>query len=156
MVINNVTVNATASKNFQKVEISIAASIENEHDIDTLQSLAIRKALKGINELTGETNEEPKVNTTIQPTTQAPAQRSVYNPTPVQKPAIPNYYANAPQNQPYSPQNVVQQPGVKMASEKQIQLLRKFHVQCDFNHLTAAEASEIIKGLMEGKNNENR
>lgn len=155
MIINNVTVNATASKNFQKVEISIAASIENEKDIDTLQSLAIRKALRGINELTGDTNEEPKVNTTVQPI-QTPMQRSVYNPTQVQKPAIPSYYANAPQSQPYSPQNVVQQPGVKMASEKQIQLLRKFHVQCDFNNLTAAEASEIIKGIMEGKNNENK
>ena len=148
MIINEVTVNATASKNYQKVEISIAASIENEHDIDTLQTLAIRKALKGINELTGDNIEEPKVNTTVQTPAQPPVQRSAYPTTPVQRPTTPNYYANAPQNQPYSPQNVVQQPGVKMASEKQIQLLRKFHVQCDFNNLTAAQANNLIQGVM--------
>ena len=149
MIINEVTVNATASKNYQKVEISIAASIENEHDIDTLQTLAIRKALKGINELTSDNIEEPKVNTTVHPTpVQSPVRRESYPTAPVQRPTTPSYYANAPQSQPYSPQNVVQQPGVKMASEKQIQLLRKFHVQCDYNNLTAAQANELIKSVM--------
>lgn len=148
MTINNVTVNATASKNYQKVEISISASIETENDIDTLQTLAIRKALVGINKLTTDTTEEPKVETTVQPTPQNYVRREAYPTAPVQKPSTPSYYANAPQNQPYSPQNVVQQPGVKMASEKQIALLRKFHVQCDYNNLTAAAASDLIKGVM--------
>lgn len=147
MTINNVTVNATASKNFQKVEISISASIEHENDIDTLQTLAIKKALIGINKLTSDNAEETKVETSVQPI----RRESSYPTAPVQRPSTPNYYANAPQNQPYTPQNVVQQPGVKMASEKQIALLRKLRVQCDFNTLTAADASNMIKTVMEEK-----
>lgn len=156
MLIKEVTVNATASKNYQKVEISIAASIENENDIDTLQTLAIKKALIGINKLTSDNVEEPKVETKVQPVEQ-PIQnhykRDDYgNISQVQRPATPSYYANAPQNKPYNPQSQHQsQSGPKLASPKQIEMLKKFHYNCDWQNLTSAEASQMIQEAL-GKN----
>jgi hypothetical protein len=146
MNIKEITVTATATKQYNKFEVSLTAEIIDDNDFETLKNIAINKALSGVDQLVNNSNpSEVEVKTTpVQP----PVQRSSYPTAPVQRPAVPNYYANAPQNQPYSPQNVVQQPGVKMASEKQIQLLRKLHVQCDYNNLTAAQANDLIKSVM--------
>lgn len=152
MNIKEITVTATATKQYNKFEVSLTAEIIDDQDFEQLKNIAINKALSGVDQLVENSSATPEVkvqSTPVQPTpVQPPVQRSAYNTAPVQRPAIPNYYANAPQNQPYSPQNVVQQPGIKMASEKQIQLLRKFHVQCDYNNLTAAQANDLIKGVM--------
>ena len=144
--IKEVNVTASASKNYQKIDVSLTAEITTDQGFEQLKNIAISRALEGIDQLVN--NDKPaevEVKTTpVQP----PVRRESYPTAPVQRPAVPNYYANAPQNQPYSPQNVVQQPGVKMASDKQIQLLRKLHVQCDYNNLTASAASDLIKGVM--------
>lgn len=146
--IKEITVTATATKQYNKFEVSLTAEIIDDNDFEQLKDIAISKALHGVDQLVENSSATPEVKTTVQTPAQPPVQRSAYPTTPVQRPTTPNYYANAPQNQPYSPQNVVQQPGVKMASEKQIQLLRKFHVQCDFNNLTAAQANNLIQGVM--------
>lgn len=152
MNIREITVTATATKQYNKFEVSLTAEIIDDNDFETLKNIAINKALSGVDQLVENSSATPEVkvkSAPVQPTpVQPPVQRTPYQPTPVQRPTTPSYYANAPQNQPYSPQNVVQQPGVKMASEKQIQLLRKFHVQCDYNNLTAAQANDLIKGVM--------
>ena len=144
--IKEVNVTASASKNYQKFDVSLTAEITTDQDFEQLKNIAISRALEGIDQLVN--NDKPaevEVKTTpVQP----PVRRESYPTQPVQRPSVPNYYSNAPQNQPYSPQNVVQQPGVKMASEKQIQLLRKLHVQCDYNNLTAAQANDLIKSVM--------
>lgn len=150
MIIKEVNVTATASKQFNKFEVSLTAEIMNDDDFNQLKDIAISRAIQGIDQLVENSSTAPevKVQTSTTPV-QPPVQRSSYSSAPVQRPAVPNYYANAPQNQPYSPQNVVHNPnGPKMASEKQIQLLRKFHVQCDYNNLTASAANDLIKSVM--------
>ena len=155
MIIKEVNVTASASKNYQKFDVSLTAEITTDQDFEQLKNIAINRALEGIDQLVNNNNPaEIEVKTTQPTPVQPPVRRESY-PTaqPIQRPAVPNYYANAPQNQPYSPQNVVHNPnGPKMASEKQIALLRKLRVQCDFNNLTAAQANDLIKGVMGDRN----
>ena len=134
MNIKEITVTASASKNYQKFDISITADNLTDNDFDTLKSLVISKALKGIDELTGSSEgstisvklEEKKeyINTN---TYQTPYKRNSfktnYNTAPV---AATNY--NTP----------------KMASEKQIETLKNLHYTGDLTTVTSQEASAFI------------
>ena len=61
MNIKEVTVNAEASKNYQKYCVSLTAENLESNDLEILKNLAISEAIKGINQLASEADVKPEV-----------------------------------------------------------------------------------------------
>ena len=70
MNIKEITIRVQTSKQYQVFETTITASdVENNEDMQMLRNTAIKESISGLNKLCDdmgiETNEQPKVNTTI-------------------------------------------------------------------------------------------
>ena len=61
MNIKEVTVNAEASRNYQKYCVSLTAENLESNDLEILKNLAISEAIKGINQLANEADVKPEV-----------------------------------------------------------------------------------------------
>ena len=155
MIIKEVNVTASASKNYQKFDVSLTAEITTDQDFEQLKNIAINRALEGIDQLVNNNNPaEIEVKTTQPTPVQPPVRRESY-PTaqPIQRPATPSYYSNSPvhqSNTPHVPQQT--QSGPKMASEKQVNLLKKYRYQLDWSTLTAEQANLYIKECLGDRN----
>ena len=130
MNIKEITVTASASKNYQKFEVSLTAEITNDNDFITLKDIAINNALTGIDELANTDNKEPTVTVKVDntPTQQAPYRR-IYNPTP---------------STPVPPANNNTYNNPKKATDKQIALLKRLNYTGDLDTVTSKEASAFI------------
>lgn len=151
MNIKEITVTATATKQYNKFEVSLTAEIIDDNDFETLKNIAINKALSGVDQLVENSSATPEVKVQSTPV-QPPVRRESYPTAPVQRPATPSYYSNSPVHQANTPHVPVQTPNnPKPASPKQVEILKKFRYQLDWNNLSSAEASQMIQEAL-GKN----
>ena len=69
MNIKEITVNAEASKAYQKYCVSLTAENLESNDLEILKNLAISEAIKGINQLANEADVKPEVkfSTVVKP-----------------------------------------------------------------------------------------
>jgi hypothetical protein len=153
MNIKEITVTATATKQYNKFEVSLTAEIIDDNDFETLKNIAINKALSGVDQLVENSSATPEVKVQSTPV-QPPVRRESYPTAPVQRPATPSYYSNSPVHQANTPHVPVQTPnGPKMASEKQVNLLKKYRYQLDWSTLTAEQANLYIKECLGDRSN---
>ena len=126
--IKEITVNCAVSKNYQKAEFSMTATVECDEDIAAVKNMCTQHALELLETLP--IKEEPKQ---VQPTTQ-------------QKP---NNQFQAPrvqpvQNQGYAPRQQYQNNTPRMASEKQLNYLRSFGWNGNPN-ITWDQANQLLQ-----------
>ena len=124
MTIKEVTVNAEASKNYQKYCVAITAENLESNDLEILKNLAITEAIKGINQLATEADVKPEVKFST-----------------VAKPANTQTYTRVP-----AAPRVDYSKSIKNISDKQRFILHKAgYSDPQINMMDPLEAADIIK-----------
>ena len=82
MIIENVRICASASKNYQKFDVEFTASNVSDQDLITLKQMAITEAMTGVSQMCVDDNTTSKVETKTTPMPnqqyQAPVQQQSY------------------------------------------------------------------------------
>ena len=124
MNIKEVTVNAEASKAYQKYCVSLTAENLESNDLEILKNLAISEAIKGINQLANEADVKPEVKFST-----------------VDKPANTQTYTRVP-----AAPRVDYSKTIKNISDKQKFILQKAgYSMAQIETMDPLEAAEIIK-----------
>ena len=124
MNIKEVTVNAEASKAYQKYCVSLTAENLESNDLEILKNLAISEAIKGINQLANEADVKPEVKFST-----------------VAKPANTQTYTRVP-----AAPRVDYSKTIKNISDKQKFILQKAgYSMAQIETMDPLEAAEIIK-----------
>lgn len=124
MNIKEVTVNAEASKAYQKYCVSLTAENLESNDLEILKNLAISEAIKGINQLANEADVKPEVKFST-----------------VAKPANTQTYTRVP-----AAPRVDYSKTIKNISDKQKFILQKAgYSMAQIETMDPIEAAEIIK-----------
>ena len=125
MNIKEITVNAEASKNYQKYCVSLTAENLKDDDLETLKNLAISEAIKGIDQLANDVDIKPDIKVT----------------TAVVKPTNAQTYTRVPAAPRFDYSKTI-----KNISDKQRFILHKAgYSDPQIDMLDPLEAAEIIK-----------
>ena len=124
MNIKEITVNAEASKAYQKYCVSLTAENLESNDLEILKNLAISEAIKGINQLANEADVKPEVKFST-----------------VAKPANTQTYTRVP-----AAPRADYSKTIKNISDKQKFILQKAgYSMAQIETMDPLEAAEIIK-----------
>ena len=128
MNIKEITVNAEASKAYQKYCVSLTAENLESNDLEILKNLAISEAIKGINQLANEADVKPEVKFST-----------------VAKPANTQTYTRVP-----AAPRVDYSKTIKNISDKQKFILQKAgYSMAQIETMDPIEARDIIKEYWE-------